>query len=142
MSRLVPGERHRGVQGDRDAARRSRGSEHPVAELRGGVHDELPGLPGPGRREPGYERLEFGGRNREQHQLGALDDFGNGQHRNARQQGVGSLAAVLRHRRDADDRVTGSSEGGTENRPDVSSTDDADAETARAFSHASSPLVE
>jgi hypothetical protein len=128
------------MKSERDDAGRGRRGEHADPELGRRVHHELPGLPGPGRRETRHQALEFGGRNGEQHQLGAFDHLRHGEHRYPRQQGVGALAAGVRHRRDADDRVTGSAECGPEHRPDPSGTDDPDPQPPRPR-HRSTPSV-
>ena len=123
-SMLVPVNAMAGFSASGIAPAAAAGAQHLGADARRGVHDELPGEPAPASASPATSAAQLRIRHGEEHQLAALDEVRDVEARRAGQHGLGAVAARVRDRRDADDRVARSGERRAEHRSDPSGADD------------------
>ena len=95
----------------------SAGASTSVPKPRSRVQHELAGLPGAGRGESATRLASWSPGTARMHEFAALDDLRHVEDRHAREDRLGPVAALLRDRGDADDRVAGAGEGRAEDGP-------------------------
>lgn len=122
------GERHRGVQRERQRARPERRVEHARAVPSRGVHEQLPGAHGPGLGEPLHEARQGVVRDGQQHQIRALHDLGRGHQRHVGQQLRGPPYGGVGDSGDGHRAVSGELESRGEGGAHPARADDADGE--------------
>ena len=142
-SMLVPVNVIAGCTASGIAPTRSAGLEDPACRTRAAVcSTSWPGCQTPASASPATSAASSCLGHGEQHELAALDDLGDGQHRHAGEHGGRALPARLRHGGDPGEGVARAGEGGREHGADPAGADRADAEPPRAFSgHRPTPVV-